>query len=90
MSAEKMRLRLNGGINVDALRDEIWNKYQELCREAQLGGASTLDELADVTGMLSEVMAVVDDLASAIFKLQDSNAEILRRMTLFDPSGGER
>lgn len=59
------------GINVDDLRDEIEEQYQSLCRRAQSGGAATLDELADIAGKMSQIMQVIDDLASAIFQLRD-------------------
>lgn len=59
-------------VRVDELRIEIEQQYQNLCGKAQLGGAATLDDLADVAGNIARMMQVVSDSATAIVRLREA------------------
>lgn len=46
-------------INLEDLQAECEKKFQELCEAAKFGGAATLDELADVAGLLTVTVAAL-------------------------------
>jgi len=75
MSEPEIRMeQTQEGVNVDDLRQDIEDQYQELCHKAQLGGAPTLDELADVVSNMCKIMEVLDVLMVSVFKLQDKKS----------------
>lgn len=59
-------------INVDDLCIEIEQRYQNLCALAAKGaGVTTMDEMADIVGSMSDLAKVVSQLTGEVMKLQD-------------------
>jgi hypothetical protein len=66
-------------ISIDELRLGIDTKFQVLCNAAKIGGAATLDELADVVSDMCLMIKFIDCLMSAVLKLQDEVSALKRK-----------
>lgn len=52
--------------NIEDVRAEIEEQYQQMCHAAQKGGAATIDEVANVLSSMCKLAECVEEIAKKV------------------------